>query len=100
MVFFTEETKERPMKAHARKILEWADRRDRPTSLREISKETGVPVMSVHYILSDYENKGDDSILSKYAKMLNYDIEINKEWNQTEKYKRRKMIIVSRKRGL
>jgi hypothetical protein len=75
-------------------LLNWAAlNREREVSITIISDETGIPRMTLHWILEDFFDRKERSIISRAARSYNYDFIIFKSWNTTNKYKRKKRII-------
>jgi predicted transposase YbfD/YdcC len=75
-------------------LLAWAaEHRNMEASITIIAEETGIPRMTLHWILEDVFDRHERSILSRTARSYNYDFMIYKSWNTTEKYKRKKKII-------
>lgn len=81
---------------HCQVLLSWASKHhSNETSITVISNETGIPRMSVQWILKDYKERKADSTLSRTARSYGFDFIIYKNWNDElkDKYKRRKKII-------
>jgi predicted transposase YbfD/YdcC len=75
-------------------VLLWASRnRSKEASITMISEETGIPRMTLHWILEDVFDRKENSILARAARSNNYDFMVYRTWNTTNKYKRRKKII-------
>lgn len=75
-------------------LLEWASRnREREASITIIAEETGIPRMTLHWILEDVFDRKERAILSRAARTYNFDFKVFNTWNTTEKYKRKKRII-------
>ena len=75
-------------------LLAWAaEHRNMEASITIISEATGIPRMTLHWILEDVFDRHERSILSRTARSYNYDFMIYKSWNTSEKYKRKKKII-------
>lgn len=75
-------------------LLSWAAKnRSREASITIIAEETGIPRMTLHWILEDSFDRKENSILARAARSNNYDFMVYRSWNRTNKYKRRKKII-------
>ncbi|MFA7142938.1 MAG: hypothetical protein WC175_03035 [Candidatus Dojkabacteria bacterium] len=82
------------MKHHCIVLLSWASKhRNNEVSITILSNETGIPRMSISWILKDYRVRKQDSVLYKIAQTHNYNFIVYKNWNTSNKYKRRKLII-------
>ena len=69
-------------------LLKWAtENRNAETSITIISEETGIPRMSVQWILKDYKERKQDSTLGRAARSQGYDVLVYKNWNNEEKDK-------------
>ena len=83
-----------PMVMHAIVLLRWAsEHRSQEASITIISKETGIPRMSLAWILKDYVTRRESSTIARVARSTGYDFLIYKAWNKDDKYKRKKKII-------
>lgn len=75
-------------------LLYWASRNvNKEVSISILSDETGIPRMTLHWILTDVEERGGNSILSRAAAHCGFDYIIYESWNTTNAHKRRKKII-------
>ena len=84
--------------AHCLKILNWAIKNDnKPTSITKISEATGVPRMSVHWIITDAMIRKNGSTLHKVAVKHKIKYETYSNWNKQNKYKRVKIILKATK---
>jgi len=85
---------------HCEVILQWAEKHknESNSSITTISKDTGIPRMSVYWLIEDAKTRKQNSLLYKMARQHNYQVSINKRWNTIDKYKRRKNIISAYKK--
>jgi len=75
-------------------LLSWASKnRSKEASITIIAEETGIPRMTLHWILQDVFERKENAILSRAARSNKYDFMVYRSWNTTNKYKRRKKII-------
>ena len=75
-------------------LLSWASRnRDKEVSISILSEETGIPRMTLHWILKDSADRKEGSILSRAARHYGFDYIIYSTWNTRDAHKRRKKII-------
>lgn len=82
------------MRGHCLDILEWATRNpNKPTSLTNISRDTGVPRVSVKWVLHDAACRRQNSTLARVAREHGYYYSIDGEWRKSNKSKRLKPII-------
>lgn len=86
---------------HCLEIFKWAEANPwKKTNLSEISKATGVPRMSLHWIFYDAYIRRNKSVIYKAARFYGYKYRIDHRWNTINKYKRRKLIIYEVKKTL
>lgn len=75
-------------------LLSWAcNNRAREASISIISDETGIPRMTLHWILIDSVDRKGNSILARAANHFGYDYCIYSTWNTRDAHKRKKKII-------
>ena len=87
------------MYENCEKIYNWAlNCNPNPTSITKISDASGVPRMSVAWLLENHKNKGDKSVMAIVALRMNVNYRVDARWNRENKFRRTKDIIfVSRK---
>jgi hypothetical protein len=87
------------MVLHSIALLTWAaEHRNEEASITIISKETGIPRMSLAWILKDYIDRKESSTIARVARSTGFDFLIYRTWNTEDKYKRKKKIIDAVKR--
>ncbi|MFA7143436.1 MAG: hypothetical protein WC175_05635 [Candidatus Dojkabacteria bacterium] len=75
-------------------ILKFSNRvGDKEMSISTIAAGTGVPRMTVDFLLKDYEIRRERSTLHRMAQAHGYELKIHEDWNKANKYKRKKNII-------
>lgn len=75
-------------------LLAWACKNPaREASISIISEETGIPRMTLHWILIDTADRHGNSILARAALHFGYEYHIYSTWNTTNAHKRKKKII-------
>jgi hypothetical protein len=80
-------------------LLDWAEKNpNMKTSITDISNATGIPRMTLHWILSDDEIRPETSVLNRVANSEGYEYSIDTTWNKIHKYDRKKHIIHAAKK--
>lgn len=75
-------------------LLCWASRnRNMEASITVISEATNIPRMTLHWILTDWADRGDNSLLARAAAHWGFQVYIYPTWNTRDAHKRRKKII-------
>lgn len=75
-------------------LLSWAcNNRAREASISIIAEETGIPRMTLHWILIDAVDRKGNSILARAAAHFGYEYHIYTTWNRENAHKRKKKII-------
>lgn len=75
-------------------LLAWACKNHaREASISIISEETGIPRMTLHWILTDAADRKGNSILARAAAHFGYEYHIYVTWNRENAHKRKKKII-------
>lgn len=75
-------------------LLLWASKsHNEEVSISILSEKTGIPRMTLHWILTDWADRKGHSILSRAAQHYGFDFIIYSTWNTRDAHKRRKKII-------
>lgn len=75
-------------------LLTWASKnRNADVSISILSEATGIPRMTLHWIITDVSNRKGNSILSRAAQHYGYEYIIYPTWNTRDAHKRKKKII-------
>jgi hypothetical protein len=75
-------------------LLTWASRnRNAEVSISILSEATGIPRMTLHWIITDVTKRKGNSILARAAQHYGYEYVIYSTWNTRDAHKRKKKII-------
>jgi hypothetical protein len=86
------------MEENCLNLLKWASENpSKKANLTTISNDTGIPRMSLRWILVDAKVRERESKLYRTARIYNYKYRIDSAWNMENKYKRTKHIIRAKK---
>jgi hypothetical protein len=82
------------MQDYCFQMLKWAEKnRGKDASISVIQKATNIPRMNIDWILRDFKVRKSQSTLARVARIHNFNFQVDKKWNEENKYKRQKKII-------